>query len=455
MSALPVLRNSYTTLEDAGVRAVVLTYAVPQSRMITAGGGLTGGGDLSADRALALEVPVLVQNGGTGVTTFGGTNRLLYTSAVDTLSSIATANTSALVTSSTGVPSWTSGGTANRVLRTDGTTVSFSQVALSTDVTGTLTVNHGGTGVTTFGGINTLLYTTAADTLASIATANNATFITSNTGVPSLLASASNAVLTSNGTTITWSLITPANVFGGIVPVLYGGTGLGSVTAGRLLVGNGTGTMVTSANLTFTTATNLLGVIGNISITNASLSLTTTINGGIGGTPALIFTNVAATGLYSGIYFQNTGARQTSFAFATNTSGTPNNGYSMGVDIADNGGSNFFLFDQIAVAPCFVFDSSRRLGLRDVTAPSAILHIPGGDGSAGMGQLKFDGSSMLGSPESGVMEFDGDHLFFTPSSGNRNAMLYTEGVAGGVVVPDGQIIVFINGASYAIATQAV
>lgn len=63
---------------------------------------------------------------------------LLYASAANTWSSLATANTAALVTSNVGAESWASGTTANRVLRTDGTTVSFSQVALATDVTGTL-----------------------------------------------------------------------------------------------------------------------------------------------------------------------------------------------------------------------------------------------------------------------------------------------------------------------------
>lgn len=78
--------------------------------------------------------------GGTGVTAFGGTNTLLYTTTANTLSSITTANTSTLITNSSGAPSWTSGTTANRVLRTDGTTVSFSQVALATDVSGVLPV---------------------------------------------------------------------------------------------------------------------------------------------------------------------------------------------------------------------------------------------------------------------------------------------------------------------------
>jgi hypothetical protein len=39
--------------------------------------------------------------------------------------------------------------TNNRVLRSDGTNTSFSQVGLTTDVTGTLPVANGGTGVTT------------------------------------------------------------------------------------------------------------------------------------------------------------------------------------------------------------------------------------------------------------------------------------------------------------------
>src|SRR3990167_2742943 len=42
-----------------------------------------------------------------------------------------------------------------------------ASVALATDTSGTLTVSRGGTGLTTFGGTNTILYTTSADTLAS------------------------------------------------------------------------------------------------------------------------------------------------------------------------------------------------------------------------------------------------------------------------------------------------
>jgi hypothetical protein len=47
--------------------------------------------------------------------------------------------------------------TANRLLRSDGTNTSFAQVALATDVTGTLPVANGGTGVTTAAAITALV----------------------------------------------------------------------------------------------------------------------------------------------------------------------------------------------------------------------------------------------------------------------------------------------------------
>lgn len=77
-------------------------------------------------------------------------NQLLYSSAANVISGLATVNTGALVTSSTGVPSIASGATANRLLRTNGTTVSFAQAALTTDVSGILPGANGGTGVTMF-----------------------------------------------------------------------------------------------------------------------------------------------------------------------------------------------------------------------------------------------------------------------------------------------------------------
>jgi hypothetical protein len=48
--------------------------------------------------------------------------------------------------------------TANRLLKSDGTNTSFAQASLTTDVTGTLPLGNGGTGVTTLAALGSLFY---------------------------------------------------------------------------------------------------------------------------------------------------------------------------------------------------------------------------------------------------------------------------------------------------------
>jgi hypothetical protein len=70
-----------------------------------------------------------------------------------------------------------------------GTTQTLTNKTMSTSSVwngNTIGVGYGGTGVTTFGGTNRLLYTTATDTLSSIATANSSIFYTDGSGVPTL-----------------------------------------------------------------------------------------------------------------------------------------------------------------------------------------------------------------------------------------------------------------------------
>ena len=136
-----------TNLMIANPAVTTLSGTNTGDQTITLTGDVTGSGTGSFATTLAT---VPVAKGGTGLTTFGGANTLLYTTAANNLASIPTSNTSALITSSTGVPSFTSGTTANRVLRTDGTTVSFGQANLASDVTGDLPVTNlaGGTGAT-------------------------------------------------------------------------------------------------------------------------------------------------------------------------------------------------------------------------------------------------------------------------------------------------------------------
>ncbi len=71
----------------------------------------------------------------------------------------------------------------------------------SGDVTGTLPVNRGGTGLATFGGANTLLYTTAADTLASVTAGDDAEILVSVSGVPTFVEMGGDVHIIANGTT--------------------------------------------------------------------------------------------------------------------------------------------------------------------------------------------------------------------------------------------------------------
>jgi hypothetical protein len=60
--------------------------------------------------------------------------------------------------------------TNNRVLRSDGTNTTLSQVALTTDVTGTLPVANGGTGVTTITALGNLFYPVGSIYTSTVAT---------------------------------------------------------------------------------------------------------------------------------------------------------------------------------------------------------------------------------------------------------------------------------------------
>ena len=72
----------------------------------------------------------------------------------------------------------------------------------ASNITGTLSVGDGGIGLTTFGGTNTILYTTGTDALASITAGANGVLVTNGSNVPSISStlpsglSATNTVLT-------------------------------------------------------------------------------------------------------------------------------------------------------------------------------------------------------------------------------------------------------------------
>jgi hypothetical protein len=158
--------------------------------------------------------------------------------------------------------------TANRVLRSDGTNSTLSQVALTTDVTGTLPIGSGGTGQTTA----------------------NAAF---NALAPSQ-ASANGKYLKSDGTNASWDAIDISTAdITGTLPVGNGGTGATTLTG--LLLGNGTSAVTTvtapsgavvgttdTQTLTNKTISGSSNTLTNISLTSSVTGTLPTTNGGTG-----------------------------------------------------------------------------------------------------------------------------------------------------------------------------
>src|SRR3990167_4426952 len=125
-------------------------------------------------------------------------NQILYSSAANTVAGLATANGSVLVTSAAGVPSMLANPTdSGRILSSvnaDAPVWSTASYPVTAGAAGTILrsdatdwVNSTSTFADTYGA-SELLYSNGANTVAGLATANNGLLVTSNTGVPSVLA---------------------------------------------------------------------------------------------------------------------------------------------------------------------------------------------------------------------------------------------------------------------------
>ena len=139
-------------------------------------------------------------------------NTLLYASAANTMSALATVNSAVLTTSSGGVPTWATelplslGGTNANLTANNGgifySTASAGAILAGTATAGQLLTSGASTTpawtTTTYpatNAISTLLYASAANVMSALATANNGILITSGTGVPSISSTLPNAVL--------------------------------------------------------------------------------------------------------------------------------------------------------------------------------------------------------------------------------------------------------------------
>lgn len=174
-----VLTRATDADDDAEVTSGMFTFVTEGTLWADSGWILTTNDPITVDTT-ALSFTQFSSAGqsiaGDGLTKTGNTIDVGSSTTIDTTATTVFVNSS---------------NTANQILLssgTAGTEATFGALPLgnSNSVTGTLAVVNGGTGVTTFGGVNTILYTTAADTLANITTANNSILVTNGSGVPSM-----------------------------------------------------------------------------------------------------------------------------------------------------------------------------------------------------------------------------------------------------------------------------
>jgi hypothetical protein len=193
-----------------------------------------------------------VANGGTGLSSGTSGGVLAFTASGTIVSSAAlTANRIVLGGGAGAAPTILGSlGTTTTVLHGNaGGAPSFGAVSLTADVSGTLPVTSGGTGLTTVAQ-GDLLYGSASNTLSALAKSASATRYLANTGASNNPA---------------WDQVNLANGVTGTLPAANGGTSITATpTNGQLLIGNGSG---------YTLAT-LTGTANQVNVTNGAGSIT-------------------------------------------------------------------------------------------------------------------------------------------------------------------------------------
>lgn len=146
--------------------------------------------------------------------------------------------------------------------------ISAASQVVATHLSAALPIAQGGTALTTWT-VNRIVYASATNTLAGLATANNGVLITSAGGVPSIsstIPAATQANITATGTIATglWN--------GTLIGTVYGGTGLNTsaVTDGQVLIGRSSDNTWVRTSLTAGSNITITPGGGTISIAAAS-----------------------------------------------------------------------------------------------------------------------------------------------------------------------------------------
>jgi hypothetical protein len=224
-----------------------------------------------------------------------------------------------------------------------------------------------------------------------------------------------------NRATNVWSMAGVGSISSGltgVLPVANGGTNTTTLTANKVMVGNGTSGVLTPTDLHWNNSNTLLG-IGETTLSTFKLTVK-------GNFPILFNTTSTANTLtYGGTrFFRNTSTLNNGngFQFSFNNTSSAAAEYSyFGSYIIDNtAGSEdggFILSPTLNATrtEAMRITNTGNVGIGQTT-PTAVLHLKAGTATASTAPLKFTSGVNLTSPLGGEMEFNGTNLFFSPST---------------------------------------
>ena len=302
LGTLPVARGGTGVTTSIGNGSLVFSNAAIMTNGTFSGIGI----GLTTLNASNISLGTLnVARGGTGVTTSTGNGSLVLSNAATMTNGIfsgigtglttlndtnITSGILAVLQGGTGVTTSTGGGSlvlSNSATMTNGTFsgtgTGLTSINASNISSGILAVLRGGTGTNTSTGSGSVVLSNAATMTNGTFSGNgnglvalNATNITS--GILSILqggtgtnsSTGNGSLVLSNAAILTNSIISgtgtglsglnASNISLGVLNVSQGGTGLNSITSNKLLIGNGTNSIIQSNNLHWDDINNRLGI---------------------------------------------------------------------------------------------------------------------------------------------------------------------------------------------------